>query len=237
MKKIILFTAITSLLISCNRETNELETNSKEISDKNNYVTLKYSNIAGTPSSVEITKDFFDKSKLSLLQENLLKKTTYQNETTTSIFGQEINFAEYKNLFGKKGNLLKSQNKGETDDFYVPEPIAISNSEELKNVSQENNSIKWNPDTENPDRKVAIALINRSYSSKNQVYNIDDISYSVVTDDTGRFDLPAEALSRFPKDTQVDIIIARQNQKYDEVYDLVYTAVVSDLLPSKVSKD
>lgn len=236
MKKIILLTALASIFFSCNRENSEIETNNVE-TKKYNYVTLKYSNIAGTPSSLEITKDFYDKSKISLLNEILLRKSTYQNENTTSIFGQDINFAEYKNLFGRKNNLLNIQGKGETNDFYTPEPIAISNMEELKNISEENNTIKWNADIENPNRKVAIALINRSYSSKNEVYNIDDISYSMITDDTGEFKLPTDAISRFPQNTQVDIIIARQNQKYDEVYDVVYTASVSDLMPSTITKN
>ena len=80
-------------------------------------------------------------------------------------------------------------------------------------------------------------LTSIEYSSKNEVYNIDDISYSMITDDTGEFKLPTDAISRFPQNTQVDIIIARQNQKYDEVYDVVYTASVSDLMPSTITKN
>ncbi len=106
----------------------------------------------------------------------------------------------------------------------------MTNVNELRKLSSPPYDIKWNKDDKNPNGKVVIAIIHRGVK-ENGIIRYEEYSTVKIVDDTGKSTITYDDLSKFPENSELDILIGRGNQ--EEIDGIIVTATTTDLVNSK----
>lgn len=145
---------------------------------------------------------------------------------------EEKDFKSFNQNFGVENLLPASELKSTDDEYaiYYPKIITLTNVNELRKLSSPPYDIKWNKDDKNPNGKVVIAIIHRGVK-ENGIIRYEEYSTVKIVDDTGKSTITYDDLSKFPENSELDILIGRGNQ--EEIDGIIVTATTTDLVNSK----
>lgn len=228
------------VLVSCSKS--EIETNDDNFFDNlfpetsiedGNFLNITKTSVMGESASIAVHFFPTDFKKNQFLKETNFLDLNLNEENSLFITpSQKNDFNSFSQRFGDKNVVLSSRLKSTEGDFeiYFPEIITVTNINELTNLSSPPHEIKWNKDDKNPNGKVVIAIIHRGVK-ENELIRYEDYATVKIVDDTGTSMISYDDLSKFPDNSELDILIGRGNQ--DEINEITITATTTDLVSTK----
>lgn len=227
-------------MLSCSKSDMEITNDnlfdnlfSHESTENGNYLNISKTCVKGESASISV--DYFptdSTSNTNLKVKKFLNSNLNGNNSLFITPSEENDFKSFKQYFGVENMFPTSDLKSTDDEYgiYFPEIIAVTNVNELEKLSSPPYDIKWNRDDKNPNGKVVIAIIHRGVR-ENEIVRYEEYSTVKVVDDTGKSTITYDDLSKFPQNSELDIIIGRGNQ--DEIDGIIITATTKDLVNSK----